>query len=643
MVKKRKMTTPFSYRPLSYALLTGSLLLASAAPATWAATEADDPISAVIAEKGLVSDTAKSTSTNKAKTVSKDAQAASSQVAATKSSKTDKADKANKAVKADKVETADKAAKTDKAKSATTAATATAAAGADTDNLPDTSQLTNADPNVPDVVDPDDALKALNEVDIPRAASDKTVVEEIKAPAPTRAKTPTSRAGSTESLPVAPEGPATVISTPEAASAAGAASAATAEQVSSDKATPDAAASVSAPAADQAAGTKVDEKANEKAEAKTDEKADPKAEAADGKKAADEIPDDQVGQGKVDYGEDHPSPEAKAAATWTDQVIAKTQPKAVPPLGHIPAFLGITPYVTTKADVEARFQKKALYADDAPLGPRHVITGDDFGLGAQTLLIGYTVDGIVSDLYVQVTADKVEAAKVALQRMTAEMDPAGLWTKVGGDSVWRDPAAELELSPDPEGGMTILYGAVARQPWETRQWLDADPNNRYPRFAGLLIGRTTLTELQQWASSRQGCQLGTPAVYPNGSFAITLKGVCFGLPKEEKSDLWFDADSHRLVRLIVSTKASADELEPVSAALAKRYVAVPSEDGVFQTGTSPARNVWMPRVKVTPQDGRLEFDVPIDGITSAQTNWEAIQRADAARRAEAHRIDQLFE
>ena len=444
---------------------------------------------------------------------------------------------------------------------------------------PSTPTQENAN-DVPDVVDPDDALKALIEGEAPSDTTEHKTLETVNTPAPTENAKPTVEKDGVETVPVAPEGKAT-----------------------------------EAP----------------KAESKADVKAEVKAEKTEAKPKVEK-----------DYGEDNPNPEAKAAAMWSAQVVEKTQPKMPPELGAIPAFLGITPYQTTKADIEARFKENAFYSDDAPLGPRHVVTGDDFGLGAQTLLIGYTVDRIVSDLYLQIPADKVKYAEIELKGLTAKMDPEGLWTKVRQDLVWRAPAAELELSRDPEGGVTILYGAVARQAWETRQWLDADPNARYPRFSGLLIGHTMLPELQTWAASRSDCRLGTPAIYPNGSFALTLTGACFGLPHEVRSDLWFDADSHRLVRLIVNTKASAEELEPVEAALAKRYKAT-SEIGAYQTGESPARNVWMPRVRIAPAEGRLEFDVPIDGITSVKTNWEALQAAEAARKAEAKRIDQLFD
>ena len=123
---------------------------------------------------------------------------------------------------------------------------------------------------------------------------------------------------------------------------------------------------------------------------------------------------------------------------------------------------------------------------------------------------------------------------------------------------------------------------------------------------------------------------------------ITLEGNCFGLPQEKESDAWFDADSHRLTRLIIKTQANAEALEPVEAALARRYVAT-GTPGEFRTAEAPARNIWMPRVSVSPSEGRLEFDVPIDGLTSAATAWEALVKADAARRAEAKRIDKLFE
>ena len=343
-----------------------------------------------------------------------------------------------------------------------------------------------------------------------------------------------------------------------------------------------------------------------------------------------------------EYGEENPEPRAVAAATWSEEVKAKTKVKELPPLGDIPAFLGVKPYVTKKADVEALFKGKVRYADDGPLGPRHVVTGDDFMMGAQSLLIGYTADGVVSDMYLQIPAVEVDRARSALKGLTAKMSPEGLWIRRSGEHIWRTRTTEMELSPDADGGMTVLYGAVARQQWETRHWLDADPNNRYPRFAGLLIGRSTLDEVVGLLGTREGCSIGTPAVFPNGSFAVTLTGNCFSLPKEERSDLWFDADTHRLVRLVINTGAAPEDMEAVEQALARRYSAT-DEPGVYQVGTSPARNVWLPRLKVTPAEGRLEVDVPVDGLTSTDTNWIAIQKADQARRKEAARIDRLFD
>ncbi|MDY3115603.1 MAG: hypothetical protein SOR95_06485 [Sutterella sp.] len=353
------------------------------------------------------------------------------------------------------------------------------------------------------------------------------------------------------------------------------------------------------------------------------------------------IPVDASGR-RVEVDESHPTQAVKDAGEWTDEVKAKIAPKTVPNIEGVPAFLGITPYVTTKQDIETRFQGKTHWYESAPFGPGHTITGEDFGLGVNYLLIRYTADNLVSDMYLQIPKDKEASARAEIQKRVKEMDPQGLWVKSGEGSAWRNPVAELELSPDPDGTLTLLYGAVARQPWETRRWLDADPENRYPRFSGLLIGHTSVDELVLAMRSREGCHVGKPSVFPNGGFVITLEGNCFGLPQEKESDAWFDADSHRLTRLIIKTQANAEALEPVEAALARRYVAT-GTPGEFRTAEAPARNIWMPRVSVSPSEGRLEFDVPIDGLTSAATAWEALVKADAARRAEAKRIDKLFE
>ncbi len=497
---------------------------------------------------------------------------------------------------------------------------------------------TAAEVDVPDVVDPDEAAKALAAGISPKDALPRSTVDREKTAVPASATADQAARGTeaAESSPKHQGGTSAAESEddPIAAIAAGAAES-TQSTPESAVATQREQASAEGEAPAQAKDSQGQNGVDTTSAAAQAGQAAPASGVAGANGSA------KAGEEK-DYGEDHPDPNAQAAAVWSDQVRAKTAVIEPPSMGAIPTFLGVTPYVSTRADVEALFKGKAHYADDAPLGPRSVVTGDDLGLGAQSLLIGYTANGLVSDLYVQVGADQLAHARAVLQEMTAKMDASGLWIKRSGENIWRTAYAEMELSPDPEGGMTVLYGAVARQPWETRLWLDEDPNNRYPRFSGLLIGRSTLDEVVTLMKPRAGCQLGTPAVFPNGSFALTLTGACFGLPKEERSDLWFDADSHRLVRLFINTKASAEDLEAVEAALAKRYSAT-SEAGVFQVGTAPTRNVWLPRITVLPTEGRLEFDVPVDGMTSAAVNWQAIQKADEARRAEAARIDRLFE
>ncbi len=333
--------------------------------------------------------------------------------------------------------------------------------------------------------------------------------------------------------------------------------------------------------------------------------------------------------------------ETNHAEVWPEAIMKATAPQVAPELPALPAFLGLTPYVTTKAEVEARFGDKAHWADDAPLGPRHLITDEDMGLGALSLLVGYTADGLVSDIYVQIPVAKADEARATLQTLTQSMDPQGLWGKSADGRFWRTPVAELTLTYSNDM-LTVLYGAVARQAYETRRYLDEAPEERYPRFAGVWLGRTTLGELRETLRARPSCHVAIPSMLPNGAFVTTLTGACFGLPGEQKSDAWFDAETHRLVRLVISSSASSQALEPVEEALNRRFEKG-SVAGEWHLGTSPARNVWMPKIRFSVNTGRLEFDVPVEGMMNAQTSWEALQKAEAARQKEIKRIEALFQ
>lgn len=312
------------------------------------------------------------------------------------------------------------------------------------------------------------------------------------------------------------------------------------------------------------------------------------------------------------------------------------------PLVSIPAFLDFIPYVTTEKDVQGTYGEKARYYDDERLGKRHIITGEDFDLDVQSLLVSYTVDGVVSDLYVRLPAAKRTELMERLKTMTSIMDPRGIWVREMGRDFWVTKTAVLSVSREKkDGNFSVEYGAAARKALETRAWLEAAPEARCPHFSGLLVGWSTLDDVKARFSSVKDCDMGAPIKLSDGSTTYTLKGVCFGIPGEVKSYLWFGADTGRLTRIEIQSEGDPIGFESVLPALKKRFRAV-DEQGLFETQHAPARNVWTPRIRFDPA-GKLEFVVETDGVRRAELDYDALVIQEKAREAQAKRVDSLFD
>lgn len=333
---------------------------------------------------------------------------------------------------------------------------------------------------------------------------------------------------------------------------------------------------------------------------------------------------------------------SSSSAEESRTTTAPVQTSLSVPAG-VPAFLAITPYVTTLSDVNERFGERARFYEDDRLGKRHIVTGDGVGLDAQSMLISYTVDGRVSDLYLRISADKRAEMLGRLKVMTAGMDPTGIWVREPEQDIWVTKTALLSVSRSRKDGyFSVEYGAAARKALETRAWLHERPDLRCPHFSGLLIGYSDLAAVKERLGSVEGCEISEPIALSDGSTTYTLKGVCFGLPGEVKSYAWFGADGGELTRLEIMSEGDPIGFESVLPALKKRFRAL-DEEGLFETEHAPARNVWSPRIRFDGAAGKLEFWVESDGAHRAEQAYEAYQIQKKARDLQAKHVDSLFE
>ena len=313
------------------------------------------------------------------------------------------------------------------------------------------------------------------------------------------------------------------------------------------------------------------------------------------------------------------------------------------PIVVVPAFLGLTPYVTSRDEVEKRFGEKARFYEDKRLGKRHIVTGEAFGIRAQSLLISYTVDGLVSDLYVRMPADDRETILETLRKLTADMDSTGIWVREVDRDLWVTKKAVMAVSrAKKDGNFSLEYGAAARKAVETRAWLAQKPEDRCPHFAGLLVGGSDLAEVKKRIEGVKDCDMGDPILLSEGSRTYTLRGACFGIPGEVKSYVWFGADSGKLTRLEILSEGDPVGFESVLPALKKRFHAI-DDAGLFETEHAPARNVWSPRIRFDAAGGKLEFWVETDGIKRAEAAYEEHVIQKKAREAQAKRVDSLFD
>ena len=123
--------------------------------------------------------------------------------------------------------------------------------------------------------------------------------------------------------------------------------------------------------------------------------------------------------------------EAPAAAPAAAPAEAPAAAKPAP-LADVPALFGLKPYVTTVGEVQERFGGDAKLYEEGRTGRRHIVTGHDFGIGAEIALIYYTEQGTVSDLYLRVPAKNRDSAVERLKKETAAMDAGGVWNRSQG-------------------------------------------------------------------------------------------------------------------------------------------------------------------------------------------------------------------
>ena len=357
---------------------------------------------------------------------------------------------------------------------------------------------------------------------------------------------------------------------------------------------------------------------------------------------------------EADEGEEMAKEKAEAAQKTDMKADVKAEESPVPaptyealptegPIVSVPEFLGLTPYVTTREDVEAKYGEHARFYEDKRLGKRHIITGADFGIEAQSVLVSYTVDGLVSDIYVRLSADKRDELLERFKTMSAIMDTTGIWVREADRDLWVTKKAVMSVSrAKNDGNFSVEYGAAARKAVETRAWLRESPEDRCPHFSGLLVGGSDLDEVKKRIAGVKDCDMGDPILLSDGSQTYTLRGACFGIPGEVKSYVWFGADSGKLTRLEILSEGDPVGFESVLPALKKRFRAI-DEAGLFETEHAPARNVWSPRIRFDAAGGKLEFWVEIDGIKRAEAAYDEYVIQKKAREAQAKRVDSLFD
>lgn len=323
---------------------------------------------------------------------------------------------------------------------------------------------------------------------------------------------------------------------------------------------------------------------------------------------------------------------------------------SVSPLAIVPPFLDFMPYVTSLKDVEEVFGKSAHLYEEGRYGKRHIITGQDFDLGVTSILVYYTDQGLLSDVFLRIPSERRPQVLEALKKMADDMSADGLWAKEGDRDIWRTKTAELSIGPANDKDFSVEYGATARQIRETRAWIEADPEHRAPRFAGLTIGISTANDIQAKADGKR-CRILGPSNQKDGSTTYALTGKCFGIPGEYQSLAWIAADNGRLTRLFIQSRGDAIGFASVLPALQKRYTPTQRE-GEFQVGKAAARNIWPPTIRWTPykktadgsqEEGTLEFYAGIDGVKKAEAKWDLLLEEKKAREAQAKVVDQLFE
>lgn len=323
---------------------------------------------------------------------------------------------------------------------------------------------------------------------------------------------------------------------------------------------------------------------------------------------------------------------------------------SVSPLAIVPPFLDFMPYVTSLKDVEEVFGKSAHLYEEGRYGKRHIITGQDFDLGVTSILVYYTDQGLLSDVFLRIPSERRPQVLEALKKMADDMSADGLWAKEGDRDIWRTKTAELSIGPANDKDFSVEYGATARQIRETRAWIEADPEHRAPRFAGLTIGISTANDIQAKADGKR-CRILGPSNQKDGSTTYALTGKCFGIPGEYQSLAWIAADNGRLTRLFIQSRGDAIGFASVLPALQKRYTPTQRE-GEFQVGKAAARNIWPPTIRWTPykktadgsqEEGTLEFYAGIDGVKKAEAEWDLLLEEKKAREAQAKAVDQLFE
>lgn len=323
---------------------------------------------------------------------------------------------------------------------------------------------------------------------------------------------------------------------------------------------------------------------------------------------------------------------------------------SVSPLAIVPPFLDFMPYVTSLKDVEEVFGKSAHLYEEGRYGKRHIITGQDFDLGVTSILVYYTDQGLLSDVFLRIPSERRPQVLEALKKMADDMSADGLWAKEGDRDIWRTKTAELSIGPANDKDFSVEYGATARQIRETRAWIEADPEHRAPRFAGLTIGISTANDIQAKADGKR-CRILGPSNQKDGSTTYALTGKCFGIPGEYQSLAWIAADNGRLTRLFIQSRGDAIGFASVLPALQKRYTPTQRERE-FQVGKAAARNIWPPTIRWTPykktadgsqEEGTLEFYAGIDGVKKAEAKWDLLLEEKKAREAQAKAVDQLFE